>query len=71
MFKFLLVLALIALVWWHLKKRAAGAAEPPPRERPPERMVQCARCGVFLPESDSFAADGRHYCCEAHRQAER
>lgn len=26
------------------------------------RMVQCARCGIFVPEDEALAQDGRHYC---------
>jgi uncharacterized protein len=32
-------------------------------------MVVCAHCGVHLPQSDSIAANGAHFCSEAHRLA--
>lgn len=34
-----------------------------------EDMVRCAQCGVHLPRSESLLADGRIFCCEAHRRA--
>lgn len=68
MFKFLLLLAIAGFLWWRWQQRA-GARPPPRREAVPERMVSCARCGVFQPEKECVVADGRHYCSEAHRQA--
>lgn len=67
--KYLLLLALLGVVWWVWKKRTAV---PPPAARPdprPEKMVVCAQCGLLLPESDSIAVGDVHYCSEAHRQA--
>lgn len=69
MLKYLLLLLLAAFVWWTWQKRAAPRADAPRAEPPPERMVACAQCGVLMPESDSLADGGEHYCCEAHRRA--
>ncbi|MGE5385554.1 MAG: PP0621 family protein [Betaproteobacteria bacterium] len=66
--KFLLFLALVAIVWWLWNKRShATTAEP--AMKPVEEMVRCAHCGVYLPEAESIVADGRRYCSEAHRLA--
>lgn len=69
--KYLLLFALLGAVWWVWSKRkAADEAESRPRPaKDPEKMVICAQCGVYLPESDSIADGGRAYCCEAHRAA--
>jgi uncharacterized protein len=70
MMKYLLLIAFVAVIWWVWKKRAQRPAPRPPRVNPdPELMVVCAQCGVHLPQSDSIAANGAHYCCEAHRLA--
>ena len=69
--KYLLWLGLIAVIWWVWSKRQAVARRPGEEQRPApavEKMVRCAQCGVYLPESDGVAADGRVYCSEAHRQ---
>ncbi len=67
--KYLLLLGLVAVIWWVWSKRKAAADAP--RVRPtspdPEKMVSCAHCGVYLPESDSVSDGGLAYCCEAHR----
>jgi len=34
----------------------------PPNLNPPERMVECGRCGVFMPETDSLIIDGKLSC---------
>ena len=73
MARVLIWFALIALVWWAVKPRP----RVPPPARPgaggpgaAERMVDCARCGVHLPASESVRGpDGRDYCCAEHRAA--
>lgn len=44
----------------------SGQAEAAPDA---EDMVRCAQCGVHLPRSESVQAEGRTFCCEAHRRA--
>jgi uncharacterized protein len=75
MARLLIYVALIALVWWIVRSRTR-AGRPPERPgeaaSPPqaERMVDCARCGVHLPSSETVAdTAGRSYCCAAHRDA--
>ncbi len=52
--------------------------QPLPREgsatgkaNTPERMVKCAACGVFMPESDSVMTDGKVGCREPQHCAHR
>ncbi len=43
-------------------------ADAAPGEAPPEPMLRCARCGLYLPARDSVAgARGSSYCSTAHR----
>ena len=69
--KYLIWVAIVAIVWWVWSKRKSAeearraAAAPTPRG--PERMVRCAACGVHLPESDALQAGDRHFCSAAHR----
>ncbi|WP_211165949.1 PP0621 family protein [Azoarcus sp. TTM-91] len=73
----LLFLLLLFAVWWIRRKFAAiGAArrgaQENRRERGgiagPERILECAHCGIHVPESEGLAEQGRFYCCEAHRR---
>jgi hypothetical protein len=50
---------------------APRASEGEPRQLP-EKMVKCATCGVFMPESESLVVDGKVGCKDpalcAHRR---
>ncbi len=73
--KYLLLLALLVGVFWIWSKR--GRDRPDTCESKtsaplPEKMVICARCGVYLPEGEALIDNaGRTYCCEAHRSVSR
>jgi uncharacterized protein len=70
--KYLLLLALIAVVWWVWQKRRERPARSSPNtSREAERMVACAHCGVNVPQSEGVADGDEHFCCEAHRQVAR
>lgn len=69
--KYLIWIAVAAIIWWVWSKRKAAARrrqrDDSPQPRAPERMVRCANCGVHLPESDAVIHGGEHYCSAAHR----
>lgn len=69
MTKYLLLIALIVIVVWMWRQaRATRSGERrPTAPRAAEQMVKCAYCGVNQPVSESILADGRYYCCAAHR----
>jgi len=68
----LLVLGLL-FVYWILKNYRRRVdrreAQAPPAGN--EDMVQCARCGVHLPRSESFTTRGRFYCSSDHQRADQ
>lgn len=68
---FLLLAILLALFWWLGSRVRARRAEPrapqPGRAADAhETMVQCAHCGVHLPQSEAIAYQGLHYCRRNH-----
>ncbi|MDC8784224.1 PP0621 family protein [Roseateles koreensis] len=73
--KFLLLIALLALVFFLLGKKQSrppsseGSARPVPGPVPPQAMVSCARCGVHLPSDDALPGKGGMFCSAAHRAA--
>lgn len=67
--KYLLLFALLAVVWWLWSKRQNKGADVYPQRPAPEKMVACAHCGVHMPESEGVVAGARVYCSEAHRLA--
>ena len=75
MLKFVILGAVVALVFWWLFGRAGRVHRAAQQKRrassaTAEDMVACAHCGVHLPRSDALAARGLHYCIAAHRDAE-
>jgi len=60
----------LTLVSQRRSERAARRArEGDARALRGEPMRRCAHCGVHLPESEALAAEGRHYCSQAHLAA--
>jgi len=78
MARIFLLLAVILGVFWWLRSRAGALhreAQPRPqsprpapasRDADPEAMVQCAHCGVHLPQGEAIAWRGLHYCRRSH-----
>jgi len=73
MTKFLVVLlVVVGMAWWLFGR---GAARPPaPRKRgqaapAPMVMVECAHCGLHLPQGDAVFDGATPYCGEPHRLA--
>lgn len=75
--KYLLVLLVLAVAYglWRSKTRrpppsAANRATQAPRTPTAvQAMVECAHCGLHLPQSDALAQGRLHYCCSAHQSA--
>jgi uncharacterized protein len=71
----LILLLLLGILAYLIIKGFKRAAERSAQKRPPEnaaeRMVSCARCGVYLPQSDAIESAGRYYCCEEHRSVKQ
>ena len=65
--KILFWVFLLLIVFWLVRKlRKPERKDNPHEERPVERMVSCAHCGVNLPISESIEATGRFYCSRDH-----
>ncbi|GAB2816419.1 hypothetical protein GCM10027276_16780 [Comamonas piscis] len=66
--KYLLVLLVLAVGWHMWRRQRVKNTPPPPKNRlaKPEPMVNCAHCGVHLPQSDAIRYQGLHYCSQAH-----
>jgi uncharacterized protein len=72
--KYLLIaLVLIWLFYSPALRGVRGASKGPKQpEKPPvpEAMVQCAHCGVHLPNGEAYKdPQGRAFCSAAHLQA--
>jgi uncharacterized protein len=73
--KYLLVIALVLVVFWLWRQNrpAEKNAAPPQRPNVPEgkgltEMVACDVCHVHLPRSEALIGRDGFYCSEAHRR---
>jgi uncharacterized protein len=60
----LLALALIVMIGKRLLQSTGQRGQR--RERS-GNMVQCARCGIYIPQHEALQCNGRNYCCAQHR----
>jgi uncharacterized protein len=71
--KFLLlffIFMVIAFQWRQSRKpKVQNAARKPAKPDAAMSMVQCAQCGLHLPEVDAVRGTRAMYCSTAHRQA--
>ncbi len=67
----LLILAIVAVWWFARGLRSKGAAKDARRDAPeaaPEKMVNCSRCGLYLPQHEAIADGDRYFCSAEHRR---
>lgn len=64
----LVILIAIALVVIAVRGLLRSSRPAGRRGQQPARVVQCAHCGVYIPEHEALASGGRFYCSDAHRK---
>jgi uncharacterized protein len=66
--KFLLLVFVFVAVWWLAKgfRRKDAAGDAPATA--PEQMVNCAHCGLYLPQSEAIREGDKFFCCKEHRR---
>lgn len=79
--KIIFMALIAALAWVFFKKRAVEQSRPKDKVATDasssvasaaiERMVACADCGVFMPESDSVLREGKISCRDPGHCAHR
>lgn len=72
MLKYLLVLLMVWLLWRALRaSRRRLARKPAKAQSMPQDMVQCARCGIYLPRGNALAdsSDASRCYCRHHAPA--
>jgi uncharacterized protein len=68
--KILLIVAVIAVVYFIMRGYARSLSARPPAYSPDREddMVRCGQCGVHLPRSESVRVGAHFYCSEEHRK---
>jgi uncharacterized protein len=70
--RILLIFILIAIAILAFRRLKRASSRPPERKKTTTgRMVQCATCGLYLPEQEAISQQGRYYCSHAHRDAHK
>jgi uncharacterized protein len=68
--RILLLLILVAIVILALRRLKRTPTRPSQGKRPTiGRMVQCAACGLYLPEQEAIFHQGNYYCSPSHRDS--
>ena len=62
----LVIIIILALVIMIAKRLLARPKTPVKRKSTSEHMVQCANCGIYIPEQEALQRAGRFYCSQAH-----
>jgi uncharacterized protein len=68
MTKFLLFVAVLAVIYMLLRASKRTKPPSPQAKAPEEAMAQCAHCGVHFPLNESVGESGRVFCSEDHRR---
>jgi uncharacterized protein len=64
----LIILIAIALVFIAVRGLWRSSRPAGRRGQHAARMVQCAHCGIYVPEHEALASGGRYYCSDEHRK---
>jgi uncharacterized protein len=66
--RILLILILIAIAILVFRRLKRSSSRPRVKKNiTTGRMVQCATCGLYLPEREALSHQGKHYCSQSHR----
>lgn len=66
--KAILLLLVVAVLYWRLFGRKARSESAPSEEQTHQRIVSCRYCHLHVPETEAIHVAGRNYCCEEHRR---
>ena len=62
----LVIIIVLALVIMIARRLLARPKTPVKRKSTSEHMVQCANCGIYIPEQEALQRAERYYCSQAH-----
>jgi hypothetical protein len=62
----LLIMIAIAIIVMAAKRLLAGRPASSGKTAPSGKMVQCATCGMYVPQGEALTDSGRYYCSRGH-----
>jgi len=70
--RILLILILIAVVMLVVRRLKRLSSRPQAGKKTTTgHMVQCAMCGLYLPEQEAISHHGKYYCSQSHRDKDQ
>jgi uncharacterized protein len=70
--RILLITILIAIAILVFRRLKRSSSRPQARKKTAVgRMVQCAACGLYLPEKEALSHQGKYYCSTSHRDGHK
>jgi uncharacterized protein len=70
--RILLIFILIAIAILAFRRLMRVSSRPQARKKTTTgRMVQCATCGLYLPEHEAISYQGKYYCSQSHRDGDK
>lgn len=73
MLKWLLVIGVVAVIYFLLIKKSSPAVSGPKKraeKSDDDTMVPCETCGTFVSVKEAFLKEGRYYCSKACMEEE-
>jgi uncharacterized protein len=66
--RILLILILIAVAILALRRlKRVSSRQQAGKKTTTGHMVQCATCGLYLPEEEAISHQGKYFCSQSHR----
>ncbi len=72
----LLIVGLGLFAWWYILSRlrhffrtTTSAQTKDSDMNHPQNMLECAYCGLHIPEQEAHQSGGKVYCCTKHLKA--
>lgn len=62
----LLIMIAIAIIIMAARRLLAGRKAGTGKTAESGRMVQCATCGMYVPQGEALTQSGRYYCSRGH-----
>jgi uncharacterized protein len=62
----LVIIIILVLIVIIAKRLWLKPQTPVRRRQKNERMVQCANCGIYIPEQEALQRAGQYYCSQVH-----
>lgn len=63
---FLLIFFAIYLGWRSFRIKQIDSKKKEQASKQDFVMVSCARCGIYVPQSEAYENNGQYYCCKEH-----